>query len=133
MAVAENLRNKRLYKFILIYLKYIPFIIALCYFINTIFSIYGIELTFISYICGLSLFPLLFVLLASFVFKFCIYHRIPLYYIIVNDIVNTIDGHYTIPIEDKFYLIMHCILFGIGFSLIFIFRHKYNRQNDSDN
>ena len=91
MVKGESLRNKSLYKTLLILLKYIPIIIALFYIVNTLGALFGIDLPVLSNIAGMSLLTWVFMYLAALVFKFCIYHRMFLYYILVTDIINIIN------------------------------------------
>lgn len=103
MAMAENL-NKPLYKSLLVIIKIIPIILALGYMINTLFGYLGIDNAILSYFVGISLFPWIFLYISSFVFKFCVYHRMLLYYILMSDVVNITDYYMTIPLND-FYMI----------------------------
>lgn len=128
MAAEESLRSKRLYKLEILILKFIPFFIAIAYFANTTLSVYGIDLPILSYTTGLSLVPFIFLLLSSFVFRFCSWHRIPLYYIVVNDLLNIIDSIYEIPIENRTYLGIHIVLFFICFITVFALRKKCNND-----
>lgn len=132
MAAEVNLRSKTLHKAEILLLKFIPFIVAIIYFINTVLSIYIIDVPILSYIAGISLLPFIFILLSSFVFKFCVYHRIPLYYILVNDTLNTIDSYYDIPVENRTFLILHLTIFFICFIAIFVLRKKCNRNEEHD-
>lgn len=128
MAAAENLKSKRLYKIEIGILKLLPFIISILYFVNTLFSLFAVDLPFLSYFSGLSLLPWIFILLSSFVFRFCIYHRIPLYYILVNDLVNILDSKLEIPLDDLWYMGLHAILFFAAFCLVFLLRKKCKKQ-----
>lgn len=130
MAAVESLRNKALYKAEILIIKFIPFILAVAYFVNTVLSIYSIDIPILSYLTGLSLVPWLFILLSSFVFRFCTWHRIPLYYILGNDVLNIIDSVWEIPIEDRTYLGIHIVLFFICFIAIFMLRKKCNRNEE---
>lgn len=130
MAAEVNLRNKTLHKVEILLLKFIPFIVAGIYFINTVLSIYMIDVPILSYIAGISLLPFIFILLSSFVFKFCVYHRIPLYYILVNDTLNTIDSYYDIPVENRAFLILHLTIFFVCFITVFVLRKKCNRNDE---
>ena len=95
MDVVERSRNdllqKSLYKIELYIIKVIPYILALFYLINTALSYFYIDIPLISYIAGVSLLPLLFFYITSFVFRFCIYHRLPIYYIFGNWIIIVSD------------------------------------------
>ena len=72
-------------------IKYIPSIIALLYFLNTVLSYFCINTDMLRYLGGMSFIPLLFIYVSSFVFHFCIYHRLFLYYIFISDIVSIIN------------------------------------------
>ena len=130
MAAVESLRSKVLYKTEILIIKFIPFILSISYFINTALSIYKIDIPFLSYMTGISLLPWLFILLSSFVFRFCIWHRIPLYYILVNDLLNIIDSVWEIPIKNRSYLGIHIVLFFICFITIFALRKKCNNDTN---
>ena len=88
MAVEVNLRNKKLYKIELCLLKVLPMIIALFYLINTVTSYFNMDIPILSSIAGLSIIPLIFIYVSSYVFKLCEYHMVFLDYIVVNDIIN---------------------------------------------
>ena len=129
MAAEENLKSKTLYKIEILILKYIPFILSILYFLNTVLSLFDINVIIISYLVGISLLPWIFLLVSSFVFKFCIYHRIPLYYILINDIINIIDGYYELPISDLEFISLHTSIFFICFITVFVLRKKCNRND----
>lgn len=129
MAAEVNLRSKFLYKLEILILKFIPFILAILYFINTALSIFEIDLPILSYLAGLSLLPFCFLLISSFVFRFCTWHRIPLYYIIFNNILNIIDLTYEIPVENREYFGIHLIIFFMCFIATFVLRKKCNKND----
>ena len=83
--------RKRLYKLEVLALKLIPMIIATCCLLNTFLSYLNIETEILSYLSGIGLLPALFLYLSSLAFKFCIYHRMFIYYTIINNIVCYID------------------------------------------
>ena len=116
----QSLRSKRLYKFELILLKFIPFILAIACLLNTILSYFGIDLPILTYLCGISFFTLLFLFVSSYVFKFCLYHRLPLYYVIVNNLLAIYDYHIGIPLSDKHLLILYLVIAWIFYILILI-------------
>lgn len=130
MDAVESLRSKFLYKIELIVLKYIPFILAIMYFINTLLSLFKVNAIVLSYIAGISILPWVFILISSFVFKFCSYHRIPLYYILVNDSINIIDGYYELPISDLIFISIHSVIFFLCFITVFMLRKKCNRNEE---
>lgn len=96
----EKSVSKDLYKIAIVLLKLIPFILALFNFLNTILTCLGIVLPFIVELASISFIPLIFIYVASYLFKFCEYHRVPIYYITVNKILNLFDYYFQIPIPD---------------------------------
>ena len=116
MDVEEKLRrNNTLYKVLLIIIKYIPMVIALCYMLNTIFYIEPL-----SNIAGVSLLTWIFLYLSSIVFRFCVYHRMFLWYILIDDILNIIDYYWQLPISTDNILRIHNILIGTTLFIILI-------------
>lgn len=116
--------DKTLYKLELLILKGLPILIALCYFINTVLSYFEIDFVFLSAIGGLSLLPIIFILVSSFVFKFCIYHRLPIYYVIVSDIINYYDLYIGIPLSNRLLFIVNMVIAGLFIILIVISKAK---------
>lgn len=112
--------NKVSYKLFLFTLKAIPYVIALFYILFTVGCYFGIELNVIGYIASCSILTWLFLYISSFVFKFCIYHRLPLYYILLNDILNTVDIYIHLPISTYSFFLLYVWLTGI-FILLYIY------------
>ena len=108
----EKLVSKQLYKIAIWLLKFIPFILALFNFLNTILTTLGIVLPFIVELASISFIPLIFIYIASYLFKFCRYHRVPLHYVAVNKVLNLIDYYFQIPIPDYNWLILNSVVFG---------------------
>lgn len=129
MVKEENL-NKRLYKTKLLLLKFIPAIIAFCYFLNTIFSYFDIDIPYFSYVSGISFLPLVYFYIESFTFKFCVYHRLSLHYVVVNNLISTIDYEYRLPISDWNLLVAHIIIVGI---FLFLILYLYVRHHKNSN
>ncbi len=121
-----SLRNKYLYKVLIILLKYIPFIIVLCYMVNTFSAIFGVDLPVISSIAGVSLLTWVFLYVSAWVFRFCIYHRMFLYYILGTDIINIIDYYIGIPVSDYEFIMIHSIILGlILFSVLYFYAKNH--------
>lgn len=100
MPVEESSVRKSLYKVFLLLLKFLPFLLALISVLNTVLSYFCIDLVILSYIGSVSLLPLIFMYLAAFVFKFCIYHRIFLDYTVVSTAITVYDYYVGIPVTD---------------------------------
>ena len=121
------LRSKLLYKIELYLIKIIPFILATVCFINTTLSYFCIDIPFLSYIGGISIMPLLFLYISSYVFRFCFYHRLPLHYITINIILNLIDEYIGIPLSDRHLYAIYVIITFI-FLILLIYEHCRKRN-----
>lgn len=120
--------NKYLYKIFLIILRYIPIIVGICYMLNTLLALIGIDIVVLSWLSGISILPFIFILIASFAFKFCLYHRVFLYYIAVSDIINWIDYLWTLPLSIYNLFAIHGILAGITIAIAIISYVKDNKK-----
>ena len=128
MEEEEKVENSLSHKSFLIVLKYIPHITAFGYIIYSLLGFFGFDEIWIGYIFHLSIISWLFLYLTSFVFKYCYVHRLPLYYIALNELLTNIDYYIGIPIKDiNLFLIHLTILIFIifGYSIYYIkFRLK---------
>lgn len=136
MVKEDVLRNKVLYKALLGSLKIIPILIAMCYMLNTALAYIDIDIPVLSNLAGMSLFTWIFIYLASIVFKFCAYHRMFLYYILVTDVLNIVDydvlnivDYYVgIPISDFNLMMVHSVITGLALFIILYLYVKHNKQ-----
>lgn len=128
MVVEERLRSKFLYKIEIIGIKYIPFLIAVMYFIDTILDAFKVDIGILSHLFGMSFLPWCFLLLSSYVFKFCLFHRIPLYYIALNHVISLIDYYIGIPLELTPWVVLH-ILIVFVFSAWAVVEHQKEKKN----
>ena len=94
------------------------------YLLNTVLSYFNIDYSIVSYLTGLGLIPWLFILVASYALKFCVYHRLFLWYIVANDLVCWIDYNFELPVSDRGYLLLHFIVAGLFIFLILYFHQK---------
>lgn len=130
MAVRSRNHNERriLYKILLIFLKYIPAVIALSYMMNTAMAYINVDVPQLSIFSGMSVLTWIFIYLASVVFRFCLYHKMFLYYIILTDIINLIDYYIGIPLSDFNILAIHSVITCIFILVILYF---YIRRTDN--
>ena len=126
MVVVEKSKRSE-YKLLIIVLKFIPILTALCYMSSTIFNYFGYNIEPLSNFGGMSLLTWLFIYLASIVFNFCAYHRMFLWYIFIDDLFNIIDYYITIPISTDSILMLHNILIGITLFTVLILYVKDNK------
>lgn len=113
MTVEENSLRKNNYKIFLLITKYLPYLISFCYMLNTLLSLCGIDIYILSIIASMGMLTTIYMLSTSIVFKYCLYHRLPIYYVIVNDVINWIDWTIGIPIDDKWFIIISILLMFI--------------------
>lgn len=133
MAEVENLKSKSLYKLLLIMLKYIPIVVVLSYVLNTFLAYVGIDIPILSILSGMSVLTWLFMYLCAIVFRFCIYYRISLYYILATDSINMLDYYIGIPITDFELLMLHSIIIGTFIFIIsFIYVKNHSRPINKD-
>lgn len=125
------LKSKTLYKILLGLLKVLPAFTALIYFVNSMLSLCGIEVIFLSILGGQSITSLLFILIASYVFKFCSYHRIFIYYIMIIDLLNYIDYYIGIPISTDYFIIVISLLTAI-FLFLSLYLHLKSKRNETN-
>ena len=117
----EEKLSIKLVKIFRIYLKLIPVILAIASFANCIFAYYGIQLKFLAHLFMLLLISFIYV--ASYVLKFCEYHRISLHYIVTIYIINCYDYYIGIPVDYKELFVIYsmitfaAICFGIYFKI----------------
>lgn len=120
----EEKLNKIFYLIELYLIKTIPIVIALIALLNTILSYFYIDAPILSFIGGTSIFTLMFLYLSSYVFKFCVYHRLPIHYITINWLLNIYDYYIGIPLSNKNLFLMYMIITGITILLILYFKFK---------
>ena len=119
----EKELNYALHKWVLFIIKIIPMLLAVTALLNTILSYIGIDVPLLSYLGGISLFPLLFLYLASYAFHFCGYHRVFLHYVTVNWVLNIIDYYIVIPLSDKELFMLYMSITGV-FLFILLYYYK---------
>lgn len=99
-------------------------VIAILSLIDTLLSYIGYEGATISYIIALLVW--LFLYLSSFCFKFCRWHRMFLYYILVEGIINWYDYSFIIPLELRPMVAIQLGLAGL-FLLTGLYLYKHDK------
>ena len=118
--------NKTLYKIFLIVLKYVPFVIGMSYLICIIVGLFGNIPMILPSLFYLSPVTAAVWICASFVFKCCIWHRLPIYYTLLLDSINTFDVYSSIQISASEMLFVYLIITLIFILLGMYFKNKYN-------
>lgn len=130
MVKAERFPERRVYKLLIGALKIIPMVLAITTMTGTLFSFFNINPSVLSFIGSVSLFPLIFLYLASYAFRFCIYHRMFLHYIVANNILVYADYFFGIPVSNLSLFMIHSVFIGLFLFLVLYFykREKCCRQ-----
>ena len=105
-------------------------IIALGLLISSILSYFDVYVNvFMGYTCGVSLLTVGHMYNSSIVHKFCAYHRMFIYYIVVNNAVNILDYYFQFTTTAREMLTIHCIVAGVFLFLILYFYTKRKRRD----
>ena len=70
----------------------------------------------------------LFILIASLTFKFCIWHRLPIYYALLLHIISTIDYYTNIAISNWFMLFVYLVITIVFILIGMYFKNRYNKK-----
>lgn len=114
-------------KLMLFTLKILPAIMAFSYLFNVICVYFQVPFQLVTHYLGIVIAPLLFIYLASYVFKFCEYHRWYIHYIAIVELLNITDYYFHIPISNKAICIVHfaiTAIFLIGALIFYIVKYK---------
>lgn len=98
-------------KLVLILLRFVPIIGALCCASNSILSYFGFDLVWLGYVMH-GLMMATWIALAVY-FQFCLFYKILVLYILACEVINTIDYVFTIPISNWSMFVIYCGLAGI--------------------
>lgn len=127
MAVAASSRSKILYKAFILYIKYAPILISCCYVLNTLALYFKQGIEPLSNLSGVSVITWGSLYIASTLLQFCIYHRLLLWYIFIDDCINIIEYYCYIPVKiDELFMVLN-ILMGI-FLFIMLRIHLKERR-----
>lgn len=126
-----NLRSK-LYKAEIALIKALPFLLAVLYLIATILDYYMISSTIINYIALGILY--VFIYISSYVFKFWEYHRMPIHYIVLINILSVYDVYIGIPLDTfrlmQMYAIVTCLFI---FLTVYLYVKNHKKPTSKDN
>lgn len=127
MAAEASLRNKALYKIQLYLLKVIPMVMAFICLINTVTSYYDIDLPILAYIASNSILTIVFFYVSSYVFRFCMFHRMFIHYNTLMWLLNIYDMYVGIPIDDRELLSVYLIV-TVVFMFIILYIYVKNHR-----
>ena len=126
---SSRLSDYHKHKLFLGFLKVLPMVIAGLFLLNTVLSYFDIDWPILSYIASVGFIPWLFIMIASYIFKFCEYHRMFLWYVLVNNILCWTDQEFGLPISDWNFFVLHIIIAGLFLFLVLYFHQKCRKNN----
>ena len=121
--------NKRLYKLLLLILKIIPFLLSINETVFTILHYYDIECYSLNFFGGFSVLFLLQLYIMSYVFNYCKWHRVPLHYVTIVNILALYDTFVGIPLSDLQMLRVYLIIAGVSLLYFVYLKIKGKRWN----
>ena len=100
--IENNTLNKNVYKIFLIFIKFVPNILAILKITSLIFNYFEIYSTTFILTCfgGTSIISLLILYLISFIFRFCGLYRLSLNYVTIIYLLTIIDYYVGIPLSN---------------------------------
>ena len=117
----ENLlqkRSKTLHKWVIWTIKVAPIIIGGMSFINAVLTYFEFTTIILNYLVGVSLLFVFILFLLSYELKFCVWHRLLLYYIVLYNMLSIYDLYIGIPVNNQGFLIIHLGLAALFLLLI---------------
>ena len=126
-----NLRSK-LYKAEIALIKALPFLLAVLYLIATILDYYMMSSTIINYIALGIVY--VFIYISSYVFKFSEYHRMPIHYIVLINLLSIYDVYIGIPLDTfrlmQMYAIITCLFI---FLTVYLYVKNHKKPTGENN
>ena len=116
-------------------LKILPAIMAGSYVIEMISIFLGFGTQVLVNFIGMIVAPILFMYLASYVFKFCEYHRIFIHYVLILEILTTVKWYYPVIVTSELVLNISFVLSGLLMLCVVFFNvykiyKKYRRPSN---
>ena len=109
------LTHKQEMKVLSIIVKYLPVLMALMYFLNSILSLLDIYNSIISYNFYCGFVPLFLIYMCCAILRYCVQYKAYLGYIAINNLINWLDYEYEFTEDTR---IGWIIVIGTFFFLI---------------
>lgn len=109
------MNSKQQTKVLILVVKYLPLLLSLMYFINSVLSLCNIYFSPITFMCSCGFLPLILIYLCCRVLRYCKYYKVYLIYIALNNAINWLDYEYGFT-ENT--LIGWVVVLGLFFLLI---------------
>lgn len=128
--MTNQIIDKRQHKLMIFTLKILPAVMASSYLIELISTLLGFGTQVLINFIGMIAAPVLFMYLASYVFKFCEYHRMFIHYVLIIEILTTTKWYFplivtgTVLLNITFVLSVLLIIGIILFNISKIYKKK---------
>lgn len=128
--MVNQIIDKRQHKLMIFTLKILPAVMASSYLIELISTLLGFGTQVLINFIGMIAAPVLFMYLASYVFKFCEYHRMFIHYVLIIEILTTAKWYFpliitgTVLLNVTFVLSVLLIIGIILFNISKIYKKK---------
>lgn len=125
--------NKNLYKVNLFLLKLLPMLMCAGLIIATYGALvqasegFTLILQIASHYICLSIAPIAFMYISSYVFKFCNYHRMFIHYIAIIELMNVTNWYFKVPVSNQLWNGIQDVI-TIVFFIITIFMYVKKRR-----
>ena len=114
--------RKGQYRSFLIITKYLMFIVSVVYFITSLLACVDADVKYLLLIIKIPAWIVAYGVLLSKVLNFCVLHRIPMYYMLLCNIIFILRSH--LGGIDTIYLCIHIVLFMAYLLTIFVLKSK---------
>lgn len=133
--MTNQIIDKRQHKLMIFTLKILPAVMASSYVIEMISIFLGFGTQVLVNFIGMIVAPILFMYLASYVFKFCEYHRIFIHYVLILEILTTVKWYYPVIVTSQLVLNISFFLSGLLMLCVVFFNvykiyKKYRRPSN---
>lgn len=126
--MSSIVENKNLYKVFLILIKYTPMLLAMTKLSSLITNYLNLRVFALTCIGGTSIIFLVLMYIVSYMFKFCLTHRLPLHYTTLISCLTIVDYYIGLPLKANTLYHMYVIITGV-FILLWIIVWFVNRKN----
>ena len=120
-------------RFVLILLRFVPIVAAFCCATNSISSCLGHNMVWLGYVMHGAMMMTWIAL--AILFRFCFYYFMLVIYVLLNELINTIDAIKPLPISDWNMFVFQCGLIGFTIiiaTIVHVYCQRRNKNSASD-
>lgn len=131
MAVEGKYQGRLSHRLVVLSIKTIPVALALLSMLTTVLDYMAIDTTLVNYLILGSLIG--FMYLASYVFRFCLYHRMFLHYFVGMNLISIYDAYIGIPVSNYHMLQLYLAFTGICLIVALVLHVRDSKGAASEN